>query len=77
MNDIMIHRYFQLERKYIVIVQFIIEGYSDMATVSTLDSRAAVIRVSIIPDFIDDMNGLLKYLINKYKLRELSGYRPE
>ncbi len=73
----MVKRYFQLERKNIAAVQFIIEGYGEMATVTTLDSRKAVIRVSIIPDFAADMDGLLNYLKNKYKINELSGYEDD
>jgi hypothetical protein len=70
----MVKKYFELERKNIAPVQFIIEGYGEMATVTTLDSRRAVIRVSIIPDFLPDMNGLLDYLKNKYKMKELADY---
>jgi hypothetical protein len=73
----MIEKNFQLERKNIAPVQFIIEGYGDMATVTTLDPRQAVIRVSIIPDFIDDMNGLLDYLVIKFKMKELSDYHEK
>ncbi len=64
-----------MERKNIAPVQFIIEGYGEMATVSTVDSRRAVIRVSIIPDFVADMNGLLDYLKNKFKMKELFDYK--
>lgn len=71
----MIKRYFHVERKNIAPVQFIIEGYGEMATVSTVDSRRAVIRVSIIPDFVADMNGLLDYLKNKFKMKELFDYK--
>lgn len=73
----MIKKFYQLERKNIAPVQFIIEGYGDMATVTTLDSRQAVIRVSIMPDFSDDMNGLLDYLVKKYKMKELSDYHEK
>lgn len=71
----MIKKYFQLERKNIAPVQFIIEGYGEMATVKTMDSRAAIIQISIIPDFISDMSGLLDYLKNKYKMKEVAGYQ--
>lgn len=71
----MIKRYFHVERENIAPVQFIIEGYGEMATVSTVDSRRAVIRVSIIPDFVADMNGLLDYLKNKFKMKELFDYK--
>lgn len=71
----MIKKYFQLERKNIVLVQFIIEGYGEMASVTTIDPRKAIILISIIPDFISEMNGFIKYLEDKYKMREIDNYR--
>jgi hypothetical protein len=66
----MIKKYFKLDRKNIVLVQFIIEGYGDMATVKTIDPQAAIIQISIIPDFISDMYDLIEYLKDKYKMTE-------
>ena len=66
----MIKKYFKLQRKDIALVQFIIEGYGEMATITTVDSRAAIIRISIIPDFISDMTDLIEYLKDKYKMTE-------
>lgn len=71
----MIKRFFQLERKDIALVQFIIEGYSGMATVRTVDSRVAVIQISIMPDFISEMSGLMDYLQDEYKLKEIKDYQ--
>jgi len=68
----MINKYFKLERKNIVLVQFIIDGYGNMANVTTVDSRAAIIKVSIMNGFISDMNHLLDYLKDKYKMEEIS-----
>jgi hypothetical protein len=73
----MIKKYFQLERKNIVIIQFIIEGYEGMATVTTIDSRKAVIQISIIPEFISDIDRLLDYLKNKYKMEEIADYQEK
>ncbi|MEN6423042.1 MAG: DUF4911 domain-containing protein [Smithella sp.] len=73
----MIKKYFRLERKDIVLVQFIIEGYGEMAAVKTLDPRKAVIRISIIPDFMSDMSGLLDYLKDKYKMEEIADYQSK
>jgi hypothetical protein len=67
----MIKRYFQIDRKHIVTVQWIIEGYERMGTVSTMDTRKAVIRVAIMPDYVDDMNRLLEYLRSRYGMKEL------
>ena len=66
----MIKKYFKLDRKNFVLVQFIIEGYGDMATVKTIDPQAAIIQISIIPDFISDMYDLIEYLKDKYKMEE-------
>ena len=71
----MIKKYFQISREDIALVQFIIEGYGDMATVSTIDSRTAIIQIAIIPDFISDMRGLLEYMKEKYKMKEIADYQ--
>jgi hypothetical protein len=68
----MIKKYFKLDRKNIVLVQFIIEGYGDMATVKTIDPQAAIIQISIIPDYILDMCDLIEYLKDKYKMEEIN-----
>jgi hypothetical protein len=68
----MINKYFKLERKNIALVQFIIEGYGNMANVTTVDSRAAIIKVSIMNGFLSDMNHLLDSLKDKYKMEEIS-----
>jgi hypothetical protein len=70
----MIKKHFKLKRKNIALVQFIIEGYGDMATVRTIDPQEAIIQISIIPDFILDMNDLIKYLKDKYSMIEMSHY---
>ncbi|MGP8152692.1 MAG: DUF4911 domain-containing protein [Smithella sp.] len=64
----MIKKYFQLNRKNIIFVQFIIEGHGEMAVVKTVDPQAAIIQISIIPDFISDMRDLIDYLKDKYKM---------
>ena len=68
----MIKKYFKLKRKDIALVQFIIEGYEGMATVTTIDPHTAKIQISIIPDFILDMSAVIKDLKNKYKMEEIN-----
>ncbi|MCX5850205.1 MAG: DUF4911 domain-containing protein [Deltaproteobacteria bacterium] len=68
----MIEKRFKLKRKYIVMVQFIIEGYEGMATVTTIEPQTAIIKISIIPDFLADMSDLINYLKNKYEMEEIS-----
>jgi len=74
----MIKKYYKIERKNIIVVQFIMEGYEGMATVSTLDARKAILAVSIMPDYISEVTGLLDYLQNKYPMQETNddqGYK--
>lgn len=68
----MINKYYQLKRKDIALVQFIIEGYGEMATVTTIEPQAAIIRISIIPDFLSEMNAIIEHLKNKYKMEEIN-----
>ena len=68
----MIKKYFKLKRKDIALVQFIIEGYEGMATVTTIDPHTAIIQISIIPDFISDMSAIISDLKDKYKMEEVN-----
>ena len=51
-------RFFRIPPRHIAHFQFLIEGYDGIATVSTVDSRAAVVMLCI-PDglegFVDDV----------------------
>ena len=73
----MIKKYFKINRRNIAIVQFIIEGYEGMATVSTIDPHTAIIKISIMPDFISEISGLIDDLKNKYKIVEINNYKKE
>jgi hypothetical protein len=64
----MINKFFKLNRHNIVVVQFIIEGYEGMATVSTIDPHAAIIKISIMSDFISEISSLIDDLKNTYKI---------
>ncbi len=68
----MISKLYKLNRHNIAIVQYIVEGYEGMATVSTVDPHAAIIKISIMPDFVSDINGLIDALKNKYKIVEIN-----
>ncbi len=70
----MIKKWFKLKRNNIAQVQFIIEGYEGMATVTTVDPHTAIIQISIIPDFLQEVINLLENLKNKYHLEEIEYY---
>jgi len=49
-------------------VQFIIEGYEGMATVTTINAHEAIIQFLIMPDFIEDISNVIEELKNEYHI---------
>lgn len=68
----MIKKYYKLKRKNISFIQFIIEGYEGMATVTTIDPYTAIIRVSIVPDFLSEIQNVINDLRNTYEMEEIN-----
>ena len=67
----MIRKWFKIQTRQIMPIQFILEGYEGMATVSTIDSRVAILQVLIMPDFIQEMEDILGSLQNEYRMQEI------
>jgi len=67
---------FKLQRKDIALVQFLIEGYEGLATVTTIDSRQAAIQISIMPDFVQEVTGIINNLGEKFKIKEIADLNP-
>jgi hypothetical protein len=68
----MIKKWLKLKTKDIVLVQFIIEGYEGLATVTTIDQRTAIIQVAIMPDFVSDVMCVLESLKRQFAIEEIS-----
>ncbi len=58
-HDSMICRYFRVAHRDMVFLKFILEAYEGMNVMSTVDNKVGVIRIAIMPGFVDDMDGLL------------------
>lgn len=58
----MIERYFRVNRCDMVFLKFILEPYEGMNMMSTVDNRAGIIRIAIMPGFEKDMDSLLAEL---------------
>lgn len=67
----MIRKWFKINISDIMLVQFILEGYEGLVTVSTIDPRAAVIQILIMPDFLEEAELILDYLKGRFQLREV------
>ena len=69
---IMINIWLKLKTKDIVLVQFIIEGYEGLATVTTIDPRTAIIQVAIMPDFVSDVMCILDSLKKQLSIEKIN-----
>ena len=61
-SDSMICRYFKVAHRDMVFLKFILEAYEGMNVMSTVDNKVGIIRIAIMPGFVDDMDGLLAEL---------------
>ena len=66
----MIKKWLKLKTKDIVLVQFIIEGYEGLATVTTIDNKRAIIQVAIMPDFESEVMCILESLKKQLPIEE-------
>ncbi|MBW4054225.1 MAG: DUF4911 domain-containing protein [Proteobacteria bacterium] len=58
-HNAMICRYFKVTHRDMVYLKFILEAYEGMNVMSTVDNKAGIIRIAIMPGFVEDMDGLL------------------
>jgi hypothetical protein len=59
MPDAMICRYFKVAHRDMVFLKFILEAYEGMNVMSTVDNKGGIIRIAIMPGFVEDMDALL------------------
>ena len=71
-SPVMVKRYYQVNRKDLALVQFIIEGYEGMASVTTVDPQLACLRISIIENLLDDFELLAEDLQNSFGIKEMA-----
>ncbi len=62
--------YFRVEKKNIAAIKFILEAYEVLGPVSTMDRKAAIIRISPTPDFAGLLLLVMDDLKRKYKIEE-------
>ena len=68
-----IKRDLRLNRRDIAYVKYILEGYEGLATVTTIDRSESVVRLSILPDFASDVDGILEALKREIDICEIGG----
>ena len=52
-------RYFKIERRDLVYLKFILEAYEGMSTLSTVEKKGAIVRLSIPAGFEEAIQGVI------------------
>ncbi len=55
----LVNKYFSVRRRDIAYLHFIIESYEGLATLSTIDARKGIVRLSIPECLVEDVEKLL------------------
>ncbi len=61
-----IDKYYRLQAKDLALFKFILEGYDGLATVTTIERRAASIRVSTTRDFACELEEIIAAARKEY-----------
>jgi hypothetical protein len=61
-TEMVIERFFRVNRRDMVFLKFVLEAYEGMNVMSTVDNTAGIIRVAVMPGFENDMDALLAEL---------------
>ncbi|MEN6507354.1 MAG: DUF4911 domain-containing protein [Smithella sp.] len=64
-------KWFKINASDIALVQFILEGYEGLVTVSTIDPKEAIIQILIMPDFGEDVEGIMVHLKDRFIMKEI------
>ncbi len=64
-------RYFQADRRELVVMKFILEAYEGMSTLSTVDNKAGIVKLTVPVGFTADMAELIDALRQQLRLVEL------
>jgi hypothetical protein len=63
-------RYFQVNRRDLVYLKFILEAYEGMSTMSTVSKDGVIVRITVPAGFAADMDSLLAALATEIPLQE-------
>lgn len=64
-------RYFKVERRDLVYLKFILEAYEGMSTLSTVEPREGIVRLSIPSGFEADLQGIIAALGADMEIHEV------
>jgi ribosomal protein S8 len=70
-------RHFRVKHRDMVYLKFILEAYEGMNTMSTVDNAAGIIRIAVMPGFVEDMDALLAELGGNVTMEPVSQWGGE
>jgi hypothetical protein len=65
-------RYFKIDRKDLVYLKFILEAYEGMSTLSTVEPKEVIVRLSIPQGFEADIQAVLSSVSESIQLEEVT-----
>ena len=68
-------RYYRVDPKRIVLLKSLLEGYEGLVVVRTADPKEGVVQLLISPDFVDEMEQILRDLSRRIWMEPLPGAR--
>jgi hypothetical protein len=71
MSNKIIKKVLKLKRKDISYIKFIFEGYEGLGIVTTIDKSNSIIEISMMPDFVSDINEILDALREEIIFQEV------
>jgi len=71
MSNKIVKKVLKLKRKDISYIKFILEGYEGLGIVTTIDKSKALIEISMMPDFVSDINEILDALQEEIVFQEV------
>lgn len=63
-------RHFRTERRHLVYLKFVTEAYEGLCTLSTVDRKGGVVRITYSPEAEEDVSALLAALTREIALCE-------
>ncbi|GFE59983.1 DUF4911 domain-containing protein [Geobacter sp. AOG2] len=67
-----VYRYFRVKHRDMVYLKFVLEAYEGMNTMSTVDNAAGIIRIAVMPGFVEEMDSLLAELGGRVPMEPVS-----
>jgi hypothetical protein len=69
---VVINKYFKINIKDLFLIQFILEGYEGIVTVTTIDKIQGIIKVFFLSDFSYDIDELIRFLKMNFTIYDVT-----